>query len=230
MNKVALSGTPRTNTGTKGAAQLRREKRVPCVLYGGEGTVHFSVDEAALRKIVFSPEVNEIELDLDGTKTFALVHEKQFHPISDRVIHVDFMEMKEDRETKVLLSVHLKGQPVGVRNGGKLNQNMRKLRVIGLPARIPQHLEVNVADLDINDSIKVSDLKYEGLVLLERPNDVVAAVKMIKKVEEEAPAVAAAAVPGAAPAAGAPAAGAAAPGAAAPDAKAAADAKPGAKK
>jgi len=223
MNKVALSGTPRTISGTKGAAQLRREQRVPCVLYGGEGTIHFSVDEAALRKVIFSPEVNEIELDLNGSKTLALVHEKQFHPLSDRVIHVDFMEMKEDRETRVLLSVHLKGQPVGVRNGGKLNQNMRKLRVIGLPVHIPQHLEVNVADLDINDSIKVGDLKYEGLVLLERATDVVAAVKMLKKVEEVAPVAAAGAVPAAA--AGAPVAG-----AAATDAKPGADAKPAAKK
>lgn len=218
MNKVSLSGTPRTTIGTKGAAQLRREKRVPCVLYGGDATVHFSVEEAALRKVVFTPEVNEIELDLNGTKTLALVHEKQFHPLTDRVIHVDFMEMKEDRETRVLLSVHLKGQPIGVRNGGKLNQNMRKLRVVGLPANIPQHLDVDVAELDINDSIRVSDLNYKGLTLLERPTDVVVGVRMIKKVEEVA-AVAATPAAGAAAPAATPAAGAAAPAAAKPAAK-----------
>lgn len=95
MNRITLSGNVRQQVGTKNAAQLRRVKRVPCVLYGGAGTVHFSVDEAALRKVVFTPEVTGIELELDGAKTLAMVHQKQFHPISDRVIHVDFMEMKD---------------------------------------------------------------------------------------------------------------------------------------
>ena len=122
MNKIALSGTVRDHIGTKHAAQLRRAKRVPCVLYGGGSTVHFSVEEAALRKVVFTPEQNSIELDLGGSKTLAMVHQKQFHPLSDRVIHVDFMEMKEDREARVQLSIRLKGQPAGVREGGKLNQ------------------------------------------------------------------------------------------------------------
>ena len=134
MNKVALSGTVRDNIGTKHAAQLRREKRVPCVLYGGDNTIHFSVEEASLRKVVFTPEVNSVELDLGGTKTLAMVHQKQFHPLTDRVIHVDFMEMKEDREARVKLSIRLSGQPAGVRQGGKLNQTMRKLMVKGLPS------------------------------------------------------------------------------------------------
>ena len=98
MNTIALSGSVRDQIGTKYAAQLRRAKRVPCVLYGGSNTVHFSVDEAALRKVVFTPEASSIELDLDGNKVLALVHEKQFHPMSDEVVHVDFMEIKADRE------------------------------------------------------------------------------------------------------------------------------------
>lgn len=218
MNKVALSGSPRTHTGTKNAAQLRREKRVPCVLYGGGSTVHFSVDEADLRKIVFTPDVNSIELDIDGNKTLAMVHEKQFHPTSDRVTHVDFIELKEDREARVLLSVRLNGQPVGVREGGKLSQIKRKLLVKGLPANIPQHLDVDVAELKLNGTVHVNDLKFKGITFLERPMDVVASVKMPKKQEE------------AAAAAAAPAAGAAAPAAGATPAAAAAEAKPAAKK
>lgn len=214
MNKVALSGTVRDNIGTKHAAQLRREKRVPCVLYGGSDTIHFSVEEASLRKVVFTPEVNSIELDLGGTKTLAMVHQKQFHPLTDRVIHVDFMEMKEDREARVKLSIRLSGQPAGVRQGGKLNQTMRKLVVKGLPARIPAFIDVDVTNMGLNSVVQVSDLKLDGLVALGRSEDVVASVKVPKKVEE------------AAAAAAAPAAGAAAPAAAKP----AADAKPAAKK
>lgn len=219
MNKIALTGTPRTNVGTKHAAQLRRTKQVPCVLYGGEKTLHFSVDESALNKAVFTAEMNGIEIDLNGTKTLALVHEKQFHPVTDRVIHVDFVEMSENKETTAFLSVRLKGQPVGVRKGGNLSQNMRKMRVKGLPSKFPSHLEVNIADLDINKSIHVGDLNFEGLTLMEREDDVVVAVKMAKKQEEAAT--------------GTPAAAAAAPAAAAKagEAKpAAAAAKPAAKK
>lgn len=218
MNKVALSGSPRPNTGTKDAAQLRREKRVPCVLYGGGSTLHFSVEEADLRKIIFTPEVNSVELDIDGNKTLAMVHEKQFHPTTDRVTHVDFIELKEDREARVLLSVRLSGQPIGVREGGKLSQVKRKLLVKGLPANIPQHLDVDVTDLKLNGTVHVNDLKFKGLTFLEGPMDVVASVKMPKKQEE------------AAVAAAAPAAGAAAPAAGATPAAAAADAKPAAKK
>ncbi|MBK9175350.1 MAG: 50S ribosomal protein L25 [Flavobacteriales bacterium] len=226
MNKVALSGAVRNQVGTKGAAQLRRSKRVPCVLYGGSGVVHFSVEEASLRKVVFTPEVNGIELDIDGSKTLAMVHQKQFHPLNDRVIHVDFMEMKEDREAKVQLSIRLSGQPMGVRNGGKLNQVMRKVAVKGLPSAIPTHLDVDVSKLDVNQSIHVSDLSLPGLTPLDRPEDVVASVKVPKKVEEVA--VVAAPVAGAAPAAGTtPAAGDAAKPAA--DAKGA-EGKPAAKK
>lgn len=215
MNTYALSGTVRNAVGTKDAAQLRREKRVPCVLYGASNNVHFSVEESALRHVVFTPEVNTIELDLDGTKTLAMMREKQFHPLTDRVIHVDFVELDVNKETKAVLSVRLKGQPIGVRKGGKLNQSMRKVRVKAMPAKLPQHLELNVEDLDVNGTVRVSDLKYDGLTMLDRPNDVVVSVKMAKKVEE-APAAAAGA-------AAAPAAGAAAP------AKAA-EAKPAAKK
>ena len=220
MNKVALSGSPRTQTGTKYAAQLRRDQRVPCVLYGGGSTVHFSVDEAELKKIVFTPEMNSIELDIEGNKTLAMVQEKQFHPTSDRVTHVDFIELKEDREARVLLSVRLNGQPAGVREGGKLSQIKRKLLVKGLPANIPQHLDVDVTELKLNGTVHVNDLKYKGITFLERPMDVVASVKLPKKVEEAV-----------AVTAGAPAAGAAAPAAGAtPAAAPAAEAKPAAKK
>lgn len=197
MNKIALSGTPRTDIGGKYAAQLRRNKQVPCVLYGGKTPVHFSVDEVALGKLVFTPELNGIELSIGGATTLAMIHEKQFHPTTDRVIHVDFLELDEKKEATATMSVRLKGQAIGVRSGGTLTQPMRKLRVKGIPTKFPTHLEVDITDLGINSSILLKDLKFDGLQLIDRAEDVVVNVKMAKKVEE-------AAAPGAAtPAAGA---------------------------
>jgi large subunit ribosomal protein L25 len=227
MKKVELSATARPKTGTTGATLVRREKRVPCVLYGDSGTVHFSVDEAALKKIVFTPESYRIELDIDGQKRMALLHQKQFHPVSDAIIHCDFMEMSDTKEARVSLGLKLTGQSAGVKKGGILNQTMRKLRVKGLPSVLPEHLELDITNLEIGKSIHVSDLKFEGITVAEKPSDVVVSVKMAKKEEEVAPAAAAAA-----PAAGAaaPAAGAAATPAAGADAKKAEPAKPAGKK
>jgi large subunit ribosomal protein L25 len=191
MNTIALSGTPRTNLGTKYAAQLRRTKQVPCVLYGGESTLHFSVDGAALKKLIFTPELNGAEIEIEGRKVLAMVQEKQFHPTTDEVLHVDFVELMENEAAIAKLTLRLKGQPIGVRKGGKLAHTMRKVRVSGLPAKLPGYLELDVADLDVNKAIQVSDLKFDGLTVLEKESDVVVAVKMAKKKEEEAAAGAA---------------------------------------
>lgn len=216
MNKIALSGNPRTDIGGKYAAQLRRNKQVPCVLYGGKSNVHFSVDEAALGKLIFTPNLNGIELSIGGTTTLAMIHQKQFHPTTDRVTHVDFLELDEKKEATATMSVRLKGQAIGVRSGGTLTQPMRKLRVKGIPTKFPTHLEIDIAELGLNSSIHVKDLKFDGLTLLDRADDVVVTVKVPKKVEEAA---ATAAAPAAGAAAAAPAA----------DAKKA-EAKPAAKK
>lgn len=218
MKKVELIATKRDIQGTKGATALRRAKRVPCVLYGGSSVEHFSVDEGALRKLVITPESYRIELDIDGQKRMALIHDKQFHPVSDAIIHCDFVEMGENKEARVSLAVRLKGQSVGVKKGGVLSQPMRKLRVKGLPASLPEHLEVDITNLELNHAIHVSDLSFTGITIAEKPTDVVASVRMAKKEEAAAPAAGAAT-----PAAGAAAAPAA-------DAKKAEAAKPAAKK
>jgi large subunit ribosomal protein L25 len=217
MKKVELTATKRASEGTKGAVTLRRAKRVPCVLYGGSNTMHFSVDEPSLRKLVFTPESYRIELNIDGEKRMALLHDKQFHPLSDAIVHCDFMEMSETKEAKVSLSVRLKGQSVGVKGGGILSQPMRKIRVKGLPNALPEHLDVDITNLDVNQAIHVSDLKYPGITIAEKGTDVVASVKIAKKEEVVVAAVATTA---------APAAGAAAPAA---DAKKGEAAKPAAK-
>ena len=168
MKKVELTATKRASEGSKGAVILRRAKRVPCVLYGGSSTTHFSVDEAALRKLVFTPESYRIELDIDGEKRMALLHDKQFHPVSDAILHCDFMEMSDTKEAKVSLAVKLKGQAAGIKAGGILSQPLRKLRVRGLPSALPEHLEVDITNLEINHSIHVSDLKFPGITIAEK--------------------------------------------------------------
>ena len=160
----------------------------------------------------------------------ALLHDKQFHPTSDRHPPLRFHGDEREQGGQVSLAVKLTGQAVGIKAGGILSQPLRKLRVKGLPTSLPEHLEVDITELDINDSLHVSDLKFPGITIVERPTDVVASVKMAKKEEEvvAAPTAASTAVP-AAGAAAAP--GAAAPGAAAPAADAKkADAKPAGKK
>lgn len=221
MKKVTLEATPRTGSGSSNSNSLRRQGRVPCVLYGGDSVKHFHVDAKALGKVVFTPETYRIELDMDGTKTMALLHETQFHPVSDAPIHVDFTEMNDAKEATVSLSLNLKGQSAGVRKGGVLSQKFRKLRVKGLPSALPEHLDIDISGVELGHSMRVSELNFPGLTVMENADDVVLTVKMPKKVEEVAPTAAATTA--------APAAGAAAAATPAADAKKA-DAKPAAKK
>lgn len=199
MKNVELIGTKREAKGTNGARAIRRNKQVPCVLYGGKEVLHFSVNEQALNKIVHSPEAHRVELDIDGEKHVAVLQDKQFQPVTDAVIHADFLEALPGQEARLPMIVRLTGQSAGVRKGGKLNQSIRKLHVKGRLEALPNLIEVDVTGLDVGQSFHVRDLKLPGVTVLEDPEDVIASVKMPKK-----------AVEAAAPAAAAPAAAAAA--------------------
>ncbi|MBP8822026.1 MAG: 50S ribosomal protein L25 [Flavobacteriales bacterium] len=186
MKNVELIGTKRELKGTTGAQQLRRSKLVPCVLYGGKEVVHFSVEERALGKIVNSPLAHHVELVIDGEKHPAVLQDKQFQPVTDALIHVDFMVAAPDQEVRMGLIVRATGQSAGVRKGGKLNQAMRKVRVKGMPAAVPEVLELDVTGMDMGDSIRVQDIKLPGLTMLDKPNEVILAVKAVKKAAEAA--------------------------------------------
>lgn len=185
MKKVTLTGKLREAEGTKSANLLRREKKVPCVLYGDGAVRHFSVEAADLRKLVFTPEVYRVELDLDGGKTMAIIQETQFHPVTDEILHVDFLVLDENKEARVTLVLKLTGQSVGVRNGGKLTQSKRKLRVKGIPSVLPEHLELDVAKLDVGQTIRVRDIDIKGVTIMEPATEVVAMVKIPKKSKED---------------------------------------------
>jgi large subunit ribosomal protein L25 len=189
MKTVQLSGSPRANVGKKDAKAVRNSGNVPCVLYGTGEQIYFSVRGVDMEKIVFSPDVYQIELDLDGTKKKAIIQELQIHPVKDTVQHVDFLELVDDKEVKVEIPVVLTGRSKGVLSGGRLQQVFRRLRVQGLPKDIPASIELDITPLNIGHSIRVSSIQKPGIKVLNASNAVVVSVKMargaVKVADEE---------------------------------------------
>lgn len=192
MKKVSLSGSPRANVGKKDASDLRNKGLIPCVLYGGNGQTHFSINEIALKKVIWSPDVYNVELDIAGKKTNAIVKDVQFHKVSDRLQHIDFLELVPNKPVKLKLPVRLTGSPEGVKKGGKLVQNYRKMNVMGAPEKLPEAIIVDVEKLDIGQNIRVKNISIDGLRLLETAESVVAAVETTRNVAADAKADAAA--------------------------------------
>lgn len=184
MKKAQLSGSLRANVGKKDAKAVRNAGRVPCVLYGSGEQVHFSVRSVDMEKIIFSPDVYQIEIDLDGTKKMAIIQEKQMHPVTDKPRHIDFLELDDKRPVKVSLPVRTTGSSIGVMNGGKLRIPNRMLRVLGLPADLPEEISIDVTDLRIGTSVRVSGLELGNVTLLEPADAVVVGVKMARGASE----------------------------------------------
>jgi large subunit ribosomal protein L25 len=185
MKTVSLSGSPRVSVGKKGATSLRKEGMIPSVVYGGKDQVHFSISENDAKKLVFTPNVYLIELDIDGKKSKVILQETQIHPVTDRVIHLDFLEISDDVPFKLSLPVRLEGFSRGVRNGGKLNQNFRKLRVFGLAKDMPDAVSIDITPIKIGDKVRVTDLSVSGLNFLDPKNAVVVGVQMARVIIEE---------------------------------------------
>lgn len=180
MKKAQLSGSLRANVGKKDAKALRNAGQVPCVLYGQGEQTHFSVRSVDLEKLIFSPDVYQVELDIDGTKKVAIIQDLDMHPVKDKPVHVDFLELSDDKAVKVQLPLRHTGSPIGVMNGGKLRQPYRKLRVVGLPGALPEAISVEIGELRIGQSVRISDLDVEGVTFLEPANAVILAVKMAR--------------------------------------------------
>lgn len=180
MKVSQLSGSSRANVGKKDAKALRDAGQVPCVLYGQGTQTHFAVKDIAMEKLVFNPDVFQVELDIDGKKTNAIIQELQQHPITDKVMHVDFLELNPNKEVKVALPVRLTGNSRGVMAGGRLMQVFRRLRVVGLPGNLPEAITIDITKLKIGGSIRVKDLENDGLKISEAKNAVVVAVKMAR--------------------------------------------------
>ena len=209
MKTVSLSGSRRANVGKKDAAAIRKSGMIPCVIYGGKEQMQFTVNEIDLKKIVWSPDVYDVHLNIDGNQHHSIIQEIQFHPVNDKVVHIDFLEIFDNKPIKLKLPVKLNGTPEGVKKGGKLLSNFKKLTVKGLVKHLPEKIELNVEALNIGDGIRIRELKFEGISFLDNPSSYVASVQVTRNVEETAettPAAGAAATPAAGVTPAAPAA------------------------
>ena len=186
MKTLTINGTKRTELGTKGAALLRRSEQVPCVLYGGQAPIHFSAPEKEFRHLVYTPDIHTVEINLDGNKYIAIKQDIQFHRVTYRILHVDFLELVKGKTIKMELPVRTVGAAPGVRAGGKLIKKLRFLTARGEADKFPEAIEVNLENLQIGDTIRVKDLSHEGLEFLNNENATIVGVRITRNVEAAA--------------------------------------------
>src|ERR1051326_7693942 len=217
MKTLSLSGTQRTALGKKGTKASRDAGKVPCILYGGKDVIHFEAEAKAFKPLVYTPDVHLVKLDVAGKKADAIVKDIQYHPVTDDIQHVDFLEVLSDKPVEMEIPVRFNGTAAGVREGGQMLKQLTRARGKGLISKIPATIEINVEPLKIGVYIRIKDLKYDGVTFQHEGSVTIVAVKTTRVVVGEVT-----------PAAAAPAAVAGAPaaaGAAAPAAEAAAPAK-----
>lgn len=182
MKTFELKGEIRDDFGKKAARAYRSEGLIPCVVYGGHGedNVNFVVKQGDVRKLIYTPEVFLVNLDLGEKKLMAIVKETQFHPVKDTILHIDFLHVVENAPVTIDIPVRLEGLAAGVRAGGKLSLDIRKLKVKALPAKLPEELVVNVEKLELGKSIQVGQLEFDGLDILNAKNAVVCRVQLTR--------------------------------------------------
>jgi large subunit ribosomal protein L25 len=201
MKVVSMSGSLRENVGKKDARKIRNNGGVPCVIYGGKEQIHFSTDSKSFLKIVFTPEVCFVKIDVDGKEYNTILQDIQYHPVTDIVYHADFMEFSDDKPIVMNVPVKITGVAPGILKGGKLVQKFRKLKVKALPANMPEAIEININHLEIGMVVKVADITADKYTVLDNKNNMIIGVVVTRVVEEVTPAAAAAAAatPAAAP-------------------------------
>jgi large subunit ribosomal protein L25 len=190
MKTIAISGSPRENVGKRDAKELRYEGKVPAVLYGGTEQIHFALVATDLKEAIYTPEANFLELEVGGVKTKAIIKEAQFHPLTDLLLHVDFLQLFDDKEIIMEIPVKLTGTSPGVKMGGKMVQKLRALRVKALPANMPQSVDVSIAKLEVGSLFRVRDLEKGSYVITNTPEDTIVSVGMsraLKQAEQQAP-------------------------------------------
>lgn len=215
MKSITIKGTKRVGHSKSETKKLRADGKVPCVLYGGKDNVHFEAPALDFRHLVYTPHVYVVALDIDGQQYNAVMREIQFHPVNDRIQHIDFQQVFDDKPVVMGVPVKLKGSAEGVREGGKLIQKVRKLQVKALPAQLPDDIEIDISPLAIGSSVRVGDISREGVTFLDSKNNIIVGVRVTRAVVEETPAAAATAPAAGADGAAAPAAAGAAPAASA---------------
>jgi large subunit ribosomal protein L25 len=204
MKTIEIIGYKRANLGKSDAALIREEGNVPCVLYGGEGQVHFYSPVILFRELVYTNEAHFVHLNIEGEECKAILQEVQFHPVSEIILHVDFLKISEERKIKMDIPARLVGQAPGVSKGGALVRKRASLKVYGFPKDMPDHIDVDCSALDFHHAVKVGDMKLANLEFLDPHQASIAVVEVprsAKLAAEDAAAAATAAT--AAPAEGA---------------------------
>ena len=179
MKSFALSSEAREISKIANRA-LRNQGKVPCVLYGGEKQVYFSIKENDLDKLVNTPSVFLVEIDFEGTTYKAILQDIQFHPVTDRIDHVDFLQIFDDKEVTMNIPINFNGSAIGVKNGGNLLVRRRTIKTRALPANLPDAIEVNIDDLKIGKTIFVGDIRDDKYTYLAQDNAVIVGVKMAR--------------------------------------------------
>ena len=205
MKSITIDGSQRESVGKKATKALRNAGQVPCVLYGGDKPVHFSAAELAFSKLVYTPNAHTVVINLEnGEKFNAILQDIQFHPVTDRILHVDFYQLFEDKEITMDIPIVFVGNSRGVKNGGVLRKNRRSLRVKALPANLPDFIEADITPLKIGSKLYVTTLENDAYKFMHPDNSVVCLVRRsrtsmdeFEEEEEEAAAAEAAAAEGA---------------------------------
>jgi large subunit ribosomal protein L25 len=186
MNTLALEGTKRTDLGKKATRAVRVSELIPCVLYNGKENVHFTVTQKAVRPLIFTPHVYIVELNVGGTKVNAIKKDIQYHPVTDEILHIDFLPVNDKKAIVMEIPVKLNGLAAGVKAGGKLIQEMRYLKVAGLYTKFPDTLDIDVSELMLGRTIQVKEMSFDNIEILNAPGAVIAAVRLTRAAQAEA--------------------------------------------
>ncbi len=178
MKSIEIIGYRRANLGKKDAKELRENGNVPCVIYGGEEQIHFHTPMILFRELVYTADAHMVQLNIEGEEFRCILQDIQFHPVSEIILHADFLQLHEGKLVKMEIPVHLIGQSPGVAKGGTLMHKRRKLRVEAIPKNMPDYIELDISELDFNRSIKVGEIEATNYKILDADQLSIAVVEV----------------------------------------------------
>lgn len=185
MNTITIKGQLRTEHGKQAARQLRSEEKVPGVIYGGAQEINFSAPAAEFKPLVYTPEFQLAEVEVDGKKYRCILKDLQFDKVTDVLIHVDLLELVEDKKVVATLPLKLTGTPAGVKAGGKLITKMKSLKIKTLPKYLKENIELDITDLELNGNVRVEDVKADNMEIMNSPRIPIASVVMTRQLKQE---------------------------------------------
>lgn len=186
MKSITINGSQRESVGKVATKALRNAGMVPCVVYGGDKPVHFSAPELAFKNLVYTPDVHTVVIALeDGTNVNAILQDIQFHPVSDRILHMDFYQIFDDKEVMMEIPVRVVGNSRGVKNGGTLRIVSRKLRIKAVPANLPDFIEADITEMKIGEKMYITEVQDEKYTILHTDNTVICQVRTSRTAVED---------------------------------------------